>query len=101
MTQPAMLHAAVVELRGDILIHKPIIARELFIPCVNGVRDAAQQVRDGDLVTLDVHLDIATVGPSGFDLELQTRRRTGGALYERGNHRIMTCVFEASVALPA
>jgi pyruvate,water dikinase len=69
MTHLAMLAAAVVERRGGMLIHGAIIARELGIPCVNGVRDAAQQLRDGDLVTVDGHLGIVTVGPPELDLE--------------------------------
>ena len=45
--QPMMTHlvplaVAVVERRGGMLIHGAIIARELGIPCVNGVRDAAR-----------------------------------------------------------
>jgi len=62
------------------LIHGAIIARELGIPCVNGVRDAAQQLRDGDLVTVDGHLGIVTVGPPELDLELRSPRGTGGTL---------------------
>jgi pyruvate,water dikinase len=73
--QPMMTHlvplaAAVVERRGGMLIHGAIIARELGIPCVNGVARAAEQLRDGDLVSVDGHLGIVTVGPPEFDLEL-------------------------------
>jgi len=73
--QPMMTHlvplaAAVVERRGGMLIHGAIIARELGIPCVNGVARAVEQLRDGDLVTVDGHLGIVTVGPPEFDLEL-------------------------------
>ena len=80
MTHLAMLAAAVVERRGGMLIHGAIIARELGIPCVNGVCDAAQQLRDGDLVTVDGHLGIVTVGPPELDLELRSPRGTGGTL---------------------
>jgi pyruvate,water dikinase len=73
--QPMMTHlvplaAAVVERRGGMLIHGAIIAREMGIPCVNGVARAVDQLRDGDLVTVDGHLGIVTVGPPEFDLEL-------------------------------
>jgi pyruvate,water dikinase len=73
--QPMMTHlvplaAAVVERRGGMLIHGAIIARELGIPCVNGIARAVEQLRDGDLVTVDGHLGIVTVGPPEFDLEL-------------------------------
>ena len=53
------------------LIHGAIIARELGIPCVNGVRDAAEILKNGDLVTVDGHLGIVTVGTADFDLEMQ------------------------------
>jgi len=73
--QPMMTHlvplaAAVVERRGGMLIHGAIIAREMGIPCVNGVARAVEQLHDGDMVTVDGHLGIVTVGPPEFDLEL-------------------------------
>jgi pyruvate,water dikinase len=72
--QPTMTHlvplaAAIVERRGGMLIHGAIIARELGVPCVNGVPDATDLLNDGDLVTVDGHLGIVTVGPAEFDLE--------------------------------
>ena len=73
--QPTMTHlvplaCAIVERRGGMLIHGAIIARELGIPCVNGVADATVLLGDGDLVTVDGHLGIVTVGAPDFDLEL-------------------------------
>lgn len=73
--QPTMTHlvplaSAIVERRGGMLIHGAIIARELGIPCVNGVRGAADVLSDGDLLTVDGHLGIVTVGAPEFDLEL-------------------------------
>jgi pyruvate,water dikinase len=73
--QPTMTHlvplaSAIVERRGGMLIHGAIIARELGIPCVNGVRDAADILKNGFLVTVDGHLGIVTVGAAEFDLEL-------------------------------
>ena len=73
--QPTMTHlvplsGGIVERRGGMLIHGAIIARELGIPCVNGVRDAAAILQNGDLVTVDGHLGIVTVGAADFDLEL-------------------------------
>ena len=73
--QPTMTHlvplaSAIVERRGGMLIHGAIIARELGIPCVNGVRDAAELLADGDFVTVDGHLGIVAVGAPEFDLEL-------------------------------
>jgi pyruvate,water dikinase len=72
--QPTMSHvvplaAAIVERRGGMLIHGAIIARELGIPCVNGVRDAILSIADDEVVTVDGYLGIVTVGPPEFDLE--------------------------------
>ncbi len=76
--QPTMTHlvplaAAIVERRGGMLIHGAIIARELGIPCVNGVRNAAALLDNGDVVTVDGHLGIVTVGTAEFDLELHNK----------------------------
>ena len=76
--QPTMTHlvplaSAIVERRGGMLIHGAIIARELGIPCVNGVRNAAETLKNGDLVTVDGHLGIVTVGAAEFDLELAVK----------------------------
>jgi pyruvate,water dikinase len=73
--QPMMTHlvplaTAVVERRGGMLIHGAIIARELGLPCVNGVAGAIELLHDGDIVTVDGHLGIVTVGAPEFDLEL-------------------------------
>ncbi len=73
--QPTMTHlvplaSAIVERRGGMLIHGAIIARELGIPCVNGVRGAAETLATGDFVTVDGHLGIVTVGMARLDLEL-------------------------------
>ena len=70
MTHLVPLASAIVERRGGMLIHGAIIARELGIPCVNGVRKAADILRNGDPVTVDGHLGIVTVGAAEFDLEL-------------------------------
>ena len=74
--QPSLAHlvplaAAVVERRGGMLIHGVIIARELGIPCVNGIGGLMDLVADGDLLTVDGHLGIVTVGPPELDLELK------------------------------
>lgn len=74
--QPMMTHlvplaAAVVERRGGMLIHGAIIARELGIPCVNGIVDAMNLLEDGDFVTVDGYLGIVTVGPPEFDIDLE------------------------------
>jgi pyruvate,water dikinase len=72
--QPTMTHlvplaSAIVERRGGMLIHGAIIARELGVPCVNGVPNATGLLKDGDLVTVDGTLGIVTVGPPSFELE--------------------------------
>ena len=72
--QPTMTHlvplaSAIVERRGGMLIHGAIIARELGIPCANGIANATELLRAGDVVTVDGYLGIVTVGPPEFDLE--------------------------------
>jgi pyruvate,water dikinase len=72
--QPTMTHlvplaCAIVERRGGMLIHGAIIARELGIPCVNGVERAVERLPEGEVVTVDGYLGIVTVGPPEFDLE--------------------------------
>jgi len=72
--QPTMSHivplaAAIVERRGGMLIHGAIIARELGIPCVNGVSDTILSIANDELVTVDGYLGIVTIGPPEFDLE--------------------------------
>jgi pyruvate,water dikinase len=72
--QPTMTHlvplaCAVIERRGGMLIHGAIIARELGIPCVNGVANAVEQLEAGEIVTVDGYLGIVTVGEPDFDLE--------------------------------
>jgi pyruvate,water dikinase len=72
MMHLAMLAAAIIERRGGMLIHGAIIARELGIPCVNGIRDVTRLLRTGELVTVDGYLGIVTVGSAELDLELRT-----------------------------
>jgi pyruvate,water dikinase len=74
--QPMMTHlvplaAAIVERRGGMLIHGAIIAREMHIPCVNGIAHAASVLEDGQVVTVDGHLGIVTIGLPEFDVELR------------------------------
>jgi phosphohistidine swiveling domain-containing protein len=72
MTHLVPLASAVVERRGGMLIHGSIIARELGLPCVNGIPDLVSQLADGDLVTVDGSLGVVTVGEPEFDLELNS-----------------------------
>jgi pyruvate,water dikinase len=88
MTHVAMLAAAIVERRGGMLIHGAIIARELGIPCVNGVRNATSLLRDGDRVTVDGHLGIVTVGAPELDLELQPPDPPTNAAGGRASERL-------------
>jgi pyruvate,water dikinase len=78
MSHIVPLAAAIAERRGGMLIHGAIIARELGIPCVNGVSDAVLQFDDGEIVTVDGHLGIVTVGAPEFDLEARTHATLGG-----------------------
>jgi pyruvate,water dikinase len=45
--------AAIVTDSGGMTCHAAIVSRELGIPCVVGTRSATQDLRDGDLVTVD------------------------------------------------
>ena len=65
MTYLVCRAAGVIERRGGMLIHGAIIARELGIPCVNGVIDL--DVYNGDFLTVDGYLGIITVGQSHLD----------------------------------
>lgn len=72
--QPTMTHlvplaSAIVERRGGMLIHGAIIARELGIPCVNGIPDAINVICDGDQLIVDGHLGIVTLGAPDFEME--------------------------------
>ena len=69
MTHLVPLAGAIIERRGGMLIHGAIIAREMGIPCVNGVADATMLLDNGDLVMVDGYLGIVTVGEAEFDLE--------------------------------
>jgi pyruvate,water dikinase len=73
--QPTMTHlvplaSGIVERRGGMLIHGAIIARELGIPCVNGIRDAVDVLQNGEMLTVDGYLGIVTVGEAVLDLEV-------------------------------
>jgi phosphoenolpyruvate synthase/pyruvate phosphate dikinase len=72
--QPTITHlvplaSAIVERRGGMLIHGAIIARELGIPCVNGIPHAVELLEEGEIITVDGYLGIVTVGAPEFDLE--------------------------------
>ena len=74
--QPTMTHlvplaSAIVERRGGMLIHGAIIARELGIPCVNGVSDASTFICNGDQLSVDGYLGIVSLGAADFELEEQ------------------------------
>lgn len=58
MTFIVPLAAAIVERRGGMLIHGAIIAREYGIPCVSGIADAADIIKNGDLLTIDGYLGL-------------------------------------------
>jgi len=77
--QPTMTHlvplaGAIVERRGGMLIHGAIIARELGIPCANGVASVVDLVENGEIITVDGYLGIVTAGPPEFELEGTTQR---------------------------
>ncbi len=69
MTHVVPLACAIVERRGGMLIHGAIIARELGVPCVNGVSELLECLEDGDRITVDGYLGIVSVGDPDFELE--------------------------------
>jgi phosphohistidine swiveling domain-containing protein len=71
MTHLVLLASAVVEQRGGMLIHGAIIARELGIPCVNGITHATRLIGNGEQLMVDGHLGIVTIGDPDFELEDQ------------------------------
>jgi pyruvate,water dikinase len=73
MTHLVPLASAIVERRGGMLIHGAIIARELGIPCVNGIPDVTETLHSGDLLTVDGDLGIVTLGKAEFDVEVMSQ----------------------------
>jgi pyruvate,water dikinase len=51
------------------LINGAIIARELGIPCVNGVPSAVELIEEGELACVDGHLGVVTPGTPDLRLE--------------------------------
>ena len=47
------LRGVIVE-RGGLLSHAAIVAREYGIPCLIGVEDATNTIKDGSIIKLDV-----------------------------------------------
>ncbi|MBD3291056.1 pyruvate phosphate dikinase PEP/pyruvate-binding protein, partial [candidate division KSB1 bacterium] len=73
MTHLVPLASAIIERRGGMLIHGAIIAREMGIPCVNGIPKVIELFNNGDVVTVDGNLGIVTIGEPEFELELNIR----------------------------
>ncbi len=66
MTHLVPLARGIVERRGGMLIHGVIIARELGIPCVNGVGSLLERIISGDYITIDGTLGLVIVGDPDF-----------------------------------
>jgi len=62
MTSIVPLAKAVIERRGGMLIHGVIIARELGIPCVNGLDNLFDYVDNGHFITVDGDMGLVIVG---------------------------------------
>ena len=58
----AGIHESYVNVRGGMLIHGAIIAREYGLPCVTGVPETLQFIQTGDRLTVDGHLGIVIIG---------------------------------------
>jgi phosphohistidine swiveling domain-containing protein len=70
MTFLVSLAAGIVERRGGMLVHSSIIAREMGIPAVNGVSNATQLIKNGDIVTVNGYLGLVIIGEAEFEMEL-------------------------------
>jgi pyruvate,water dikinase len=72
MTFAVPLASAIVERRGGMLIHGAIIAREYGLPCVTGIKNAAEVIKTGDRITVDGYLGIVVIDASS-DLTEESR----------------------------
>lgn len=66
ITHLVPLACGIVESRGGMLIHGVIIARELSIPCVNGIDNLLKEIQDGDFITIDGTMGIIIIGKPEF-----------------------------------
>lgn len=71
MTFLASMASGIVERRGGMLVHSSIIARELGIPSVNGVSQATELIKNGDIITVNGYLGLVIIGEPEFNLELE------------------------------
>jgi pyruvate,water dikinase len=72
MTFLISIASGIVERRGGMLVHSSIIARELGIPSVNGVKNATELINNRDLVTVNGYLGIVVLGEAEFDIEKES-----------------------------
>jgi pyruvate, water dikinase len=66
MTRPEFmplvrLAKAIVTSEGGVTSHAAVIARELKIPCIVGVKDVLSRIKDGDLVEVDANKGIIKI----------------------------------------
>ena len=66
MTHLVPLSGAIVEQRGGMLVHSVIVARELGIPCVNGVGKMINCIQTGDYITVDGTLGLVIKSSENF-----------------------------------
>jgi pyruvate,water dikinase len=60
MTFVVPMASAVVERRGGMLVHGAIIAREYGLPCITGVPNIMDFIKNGQKITVDGYLGIVT-----------------------------------------
>lgn len=53
--------------RGSILSHSAIVARELGLPAIVGIRNLTRKVRDGQVVAMDARAGIVRLNPDGAE----------------------------------
>jgi phosphoenolpyruvate synthase/pyruvate phosphate dikinase len=77
MTFLITIASGIIERRGGMLVHSSIIARELGIPSVNGVKNATELIKNNDLVTVNGYLGLVVLGEAEFDIENERVITTG------------------------
>lgn len=61
MTFVVPMASGIVERCGGMLIHEAIIAREYGLPCITGVENASDLIKNRQDIVVDGYLEIVTI----------------------------------------